>query len=290
MQPFFTGLSITVIISLLYTGVFVFYNNGRVMLFRQDRHDDNLWMKNAAMNIRKITLTAIPFLISLLYAFSLPAAQGETKKNEEDIFKKATTYFYQGKYEMAEVLFQEELTRNPENQLAYSYLGDISLRKKQYDAALEFYKRAIELNPKSAEDYFRIGQVYYYKKDADPAIENFTKSRELDPKIRFAVYHIGLTYLMLKRDKANTISNWEEFLRIAPDDPQYDRIRRVLELLKDPNFVIPPLGSEISIEEALHLGGMVLKESERKAEDTKADHEKKKTKNAAEDIYRDDGL
>ena len=57
----------------------------------------------------------------------------EKDKKEDDNYKKAVKYFYQKKLEMAEVLFQEELKTNPENSLAYSYLGDIFFEKKKYD-------------------------------------------------------------------------------------------------------------------------------------------------------------
>jgi hypothetical protein len=95
---------------------------------------------------------------------------------------------------------------------------------------------------------------------------------------------------MLMRKKEQTISYWEKYLSIAPEDPQYEKIRRAIELLKDPNFIIPPIGSDIPIEEALHLGGAILKDSKHSAEGKKAGHEKKKTKDKIEDIYRDDDL
>jgi hypothetical protein len=93
---------------------------------------------------------------------------------------------------------------------------------------------------------------------------------------------------MLQRDKNGTIRHWEEYIKSAPEDPQYDRIRRAIELLRDPNFIIPPADSDISLEEALQLGGSMLKERDRRAEDKKAGHEDKKTKNKFEDIYKDD--
>ena len=95
---------------------------------------------------------------------------------------------------------------------------------------------------------------------------------------------------MILRDKEKTISSWETFIKKAPEDPQYENIRRVIELLKDPDFKIPPAGSEISIEEALHLGGATLKKMERTAKDKKAGHEDKKTKRKLEDIYLDEDI
>ncbi|TAL39070.1 MAG: tetratricopeptide repeat protein [Spirochaetes bacterium] len=229
-------------------------------------------------------------LIMLCAAGGYAAAEDVKKPAEETLFKKAVAYYYQQKFEMAELMLQEELKTNPENALAYSYLGDIFLLKKRYDGAMDLYRKAVDLNPSSAEDHFRIGQIYYYKKDGKTAIEEFRRAFEINENIKYAYYHMGLSYLMLMRDKKQTIECWETYLRIAPEDPQHEKIRRVIELLKDPNFTIPPVGSEISIEEALHLGGAVLKETAHQTEDKKAGHEKKKTKDTMEDVYRDDAL
>jgi len=233
---------------------------------------------------KKLTAT----LSLLVLACSAALAQQDNENTR--LFKRATAYFFQKKFEMAELLLQEVIKKDPENNLAYSYLGDILLKKKQFDGALNLYKKAIDIKPDNAENYFRVGQIYYYKKIGALAVENFTRAVELDPVMKFAYYHIGLTYLMVLRDKENTIKNWELFLQKAPEDPQYDSIRRVIELLKDPNFVLPPVGSEISIEEALHLGGSTLKKVDRAAEDRKAGHEDKKTKKKIEDIYLEEDM
>ncbi|HNX59957.1 MAG TPA: tetratricopeptide repeat protein, partial [Spirochaetota bacterium] len=76
---------------------------------------------------------------------------------------------------MAELLLQEELRSNPENGVAYSYLGDIFLYKNQYDGALSLYKKAIELRTDNAKDFYNIGQVYYFKQMGDLSIENYRK-------------------------------------------------------------------------------------------------------------------
>ncbi|MBN2403068.1 MAG: tetratricopeptide repeat protein [Spirochaetes bacterium] len=236
------------------------------------------------MNKKRLLIT-FPILFLL---FSLSENLYSQKNKEEDNFKKAVKYFYQKKLEMAEILLQEEVKKNPENSLAYSYLGDIFFEKKRYDGAMTLYRKALEIDPKGAENYFRIGQIYYYKKDSEKAIDNFNLSYKLDKSLKFAYYHIGLSYLMLKRDKYATIESWENFLKIAPEDVQYSRIQRAIELLRDPNFVLPPPGSDISIEEALHLGGSLLESVDRKASERAAGHETKKTKTKLEGIYKDD--
>jgi len=225
----------------------------------------------------------------LCFSLVLPLIAKE-KYLKDPSFKKGVSYFFQKKYEMAELMFQEAVKKNPENKLAYTYLGDLFLRKKRYNAALNSYKKALDIDPQSAENYFRMGQVYYHKKEGKNAIKNFTKAFEMDKTIKFAYYHIGLSYLMLLRDKQNTIKNWESFLRIAPEDPQYEKIKRVLALLKDPRFKIPPIGSEVSIQEALLLGGTALKKVDHKTTDKKAGNEKKKTKKKFDELYTDDDM
>ncbi|HRX14808.1 MAG TPA: tetratricopeptide repeat protein [Spirochaetota bacterium] len=206
-------------------------------------------------------------------------------------FKKGMSYYFQKKFEMAEYHLQEELKENPENYFAYSFLGDIFLIKKRYDEAITLFKRALDLRPDYAENHFRLGQAYYYKNIGNIAISHFTEAYNLNPQIKYSHYHIGLTHLMLLRDKENTIKSWMFYLSIAPEDPQYEKIRRAIELLKDPAFVLPPVGSDIPLEEVLHLGGSVLTKTERSDKDDKgAGHETKKTVDHKADIERDDDL
>lgn len=241
------------------------------------------------MSLYKLNAIVITISIALLLdPVNSYSSGGEQAK--EGLFEKAEGYFFQKKFEMAELLLKEELKKNPENRKAYSYLGDILLKKRRYDEALRYFKKSLDIDPGNALDYFRLGQIYYYKKDAAAAIENFERAYKISPELKFVYYHIGLTNLIVRRDKEETIKNWQKFLDIAPEDPQYEKIRKAIELLKDPDFKIPPPGSEISVEEALYLGGDVLKETERKAGEKKAGHEKKKTKQKLEDIYRDDAL
>ena len=226
-------------------------------------------------------------LISLLiFTGVLPV----NARQSDDLFTRAVNYFFQKKFEMAEVLLQEVVKKEPENALAYSYLGDILLKKKQYDGALSLYLRAIEIDPKIAENFFRLGQIYYVKKNSGLALENFNKALMMNDSFKFVFYQVGLTYLMLVRDKEKTIENWETYIKLAPDDPQYESIKRVIELLKDPKFVLPEIGSNVAIEEVLLLGGASLDTQDRTGENRKADHESKKSKDVIEDIYIDDDL
>src|SRR5512145_1867716 len=134
--------------------------------------------------MKKLIIQILFILVSAIAAY--------TQSPQDDTFQKATTYFFQKKFEMAELLLQEVIKKDPENEAAYSYLGDIYLRKKQFDGALNLYNRALEINPNSAENYFRIGQIYYYKRIGNVSLENYDKALSLDPKLKIVYYHKGL--------------------------------------------------------------------------------------------------
>jgi tetratricopeptide (TPR) repeat protein len=242
---------------------------------------------HAPTNRMKSAVIALCCLVGLGL---VPVRSSAQTKNDKDKFDRAAWYFFQKKFSMAESLLLQVIESDPDNPLAYSYLGDIYFIKKRYDEALDLYRKSIDLNPEAGENYFRIGQIYYYKKDGSKAVDYFKKAIKKDERLTFAYYHIGLTYLMLLRDKENTIQNWEEYLKIARNDPQYDKIKRAIELLKDPRFVIPPPGSDTTIEEALLLGGLTIEKAVRKTKDQEAGHESKKTKQKLEDIYMDDDM
>jgi tetratricopeptide (TPR) repeat protein len=228
--------------------------------------------------------------ILLAVFFSFAAVRGEEAKPQDELFKKAAAYFFKKNFTQAEPLLQRVIDENPENSLAYSYLGDINLVRKRLDDALELYKKSIELTPQLGENYFGLGKIYFKKKHGRMSVEYFRKAIETDTSLKFSYYHMGLAYLMLLRDKNNTIENWETFIKIAPDDPQYNKIKRAITLLKDPNFVIPPPDSDISIEEALLLGGLGIEKVMRKTTDQTEGHELKKTKRKLEELYLDDDL
>ena len=241
-------------------------------------------MKTIKTSLKKTILNFVLILLVVITAvFAVQAKQ-------DDLFTRASNSFFQKKFEMAEVLLQEVIKQEPGNALAYSYLGDIYLKKKLYDGASGLYSKAIELDPQIAENYFRLGQINYIKKEQGLALENFNKALAIDSSLKFTYYQIGLTYLMLVRDKEKTIENWETYIKLAPEDPQYSSIKRVIELLKDPKFVLPEPGSNVAIEEVLLLGGATLDAQDRTGENKKADHESKQSKDIIENIYTDDDL
>lgn len=264
----------------------------------------------------RTTNTLRPCNILMPLFFLLASGIVYASPESDRLFQKAEKNFFNGNFPLAETQFRRVISADPGNPRAHAYLGDIYLKRMKLEEARQHYKKSIDLSPDNADNYFRLGQVSYYQRKGTEAVDFFRKAVTLNPQLRYAHYHIGLSYLMLLRDKNNTIQSWETYLRIAPEDPQYDRIRRVIALLKDPSFTLPPADSDVSLEDYFRMGSDrdyagnrevyryrdgrdvppgndTRRESEpikRKARDEQAGHEEIKTKKKVEDLYSDDDL
>jgi hypothetical protein len=90
--------------------------------------------------------------------------------------------------------------------------------------------------------------------------------------------------LIFKRDKEKTIEHWKHFLKETPKDVQYNQIKKAIALLEQDDFVLPDISSDVSLEEALMLGGKTLEAEIPETRDQTADHEGQKTQNSTEGL------
>ncbi len=209
---------------------------------------------------------------------------------DDEFFKKAEAYYFQKKYEIALKMLEAVLEKTPDNAKALSYTGDIYLIKKDYDKAIQRYNQSVELSADPAMDYFRLGQVYTARKEIPQAKENYQKAYSLNPSKTASLFQLGYLSLVYERDKNACIRYWRDYVLRTPNDPQKEKIQKVIDLLKNPDFVIPPLGSDISLEEALIMGGKTSREEEVDLKDKTTGHEKGKISNESKGLLDDENL
>lgn len=192
----------------------------------------------------------------------------------ENFFDKANKYFKEGKFEMALIYYQKTLQDNPENGDAYFNIAKIYYAKDDYKNALLNFQKADELKPNLKENIRGIASVYAKLKEPDKAIEYFQKLIKLDKNYANAYLDIGNVYLQQLSNKEKTIENWEIFLDLAPTDEQAEKIRRALAYLKDPNFVMPKPGEQLT-ETTAASNGLSLPKLSIEGKDLKAPSEEK---------------
>ncbi len=183
----------------------------------------------------------------------------------KDKFIQGVQFYQQGKFDEAIAAFKDVLKEKPDFAEGYFNLGMAYLRKGDVDPAQEKIEKAIELKPDFIEGYFGLGQVYIEKKDEekatevfqkaidirpndakiylnlgvlyfglnkdDLALENLNKAKELDSLLPDTYYQLGLLYFK-QGALEEAIHNFVEFLRLAPQAPEAEQVKDIIEELK----------------------------------------------------------
>src|SRR5438477_8774118 len=93
-----------------------------------------------------------------------------------DLAWEAKQDFDKGKYRSAEKIYQEILTKTPNNLYSLSNLGVVYFRSGKLKAAELTLKKAVALSPKDEFTHTTLGIVYYRQSKFDEALTELTKS------------------------------------------------------------------------------------------------------------------
>ncbi|HEY1583594.1 MAG TPA: tetratricopeptide repeat protein [Chthoniobacterales bacterium] len=129
----------------------------------------------------------------------------------------AKTDFDEGKFKQAEKLYQEMLTKDPNNLYSLSNLGVVLFRNGKLKAAELTLKKAIALAPRDEFTHTTLGIVYYQQNKFDDALSELTKSLAINPKSATAHNYLGITASQKGWQEAAE----KEMLEAIADNPEY---------------------------------------------------------------------
>jgi Flp pilus assembly protein TadD len=110
-----------------------------------------------------------------------------------DLAWQAKQSFDNGKYHTAEKIYQEMLTKTPNNLYSLSNLGVVYFRTGKLKAAELTLKKAVALSPHDEFTHTTLGIVYYRQAKFDSALTELTKSLGINPKSPTAHNYLGIT-------------------------------------------------------------------------------------------------
>ena len=110
-----------------------------------------------------------------------------------DLAWQAKQSFDKGKYRTAEKIYQEMLTKTPNNLYSLSNLGVVYFRTGKLKAAELTLKKAVALSPNDEFTHTTLGIVYYRQAKFDSALTELTKSLGLNPRSPTAHNYLGIT-------------------------------------------------------------------------------------------------
>jgi tetratricopeptide (TPR) repeat protein len=124
------------------------------------------------------------------YNLALEAAKTDEKLGEEMTAKAMAgigdIYLKKEDFESAQNYFEQSIELLPDNEtLAYN-VGEIYFANQKLDEAIRYYGIAIQINPDWGPPYYRRGLVYVSKSDYQSAKEDFQKFLEVDPNSELA--------------------------------------------------------------------------------------------------------
>lgn len=123
------------------------------------------------------------------------------------------------------------LTANPEDVGALLRVAHLALRAQQFEEAELFNSRALSLAPRSLEG--RVHQAMLRAKDGDAAaaMVQLTEINKEDPGLAEAWFFRGMLG-MQSGDMTVMREAFEQFVAVAPDGAQKDRVRAMLQRSK----------------------------------------------------------
>ena len=134
-----------------------------------------------------------------------------------DMAWQAKQSFDKGKYHTAEKIYQEILTKTPNNLYSLSNLGVVYFRTGKLKAAELTLKKATTLSPNDEFTHTTLGIVYYRQAKFDSALTELTKSLGINPKSATAHNYLGITASQKGWQEAAE----KELLEALAENPNY---------------------------------------------------------------------
>ncbi len=114
---------------------------------------------------------------------------------------------------------------------ALSGLGNLAIRKSDFETAQKYFARALEISPKDEVEAFSVGEIYFSTQHADEAIKYFQLAIQIKPAWSKPYYKLGLVYVQ-KGDYANALECLNKFVEIDPQNPEVPSVKGMISAVE----------------------------------------------------------
>ena len=126
---------------------------------------------------------------------------------------------------------QARVDQNPRDAEGWLHLGMAQRHLGEHDAAYAALERARALTPDDERVVYEMGATRYVQQRWQPAIDLLDQALGLNPRVAYAYYLRGMAASQANR-KDLTVNDLGRFLEIAPNAPEAERARKILESVK----------------------------------------------------------
>ena len=128
------------------------------------------------------------YVSALQYLTAIP----KEKHTLEIVICIANSYESVGDTHSAVMLLESLNKNNLNNYSAFYNLGNIYLKAKVYNNAIESYRLCTRLNTRFAPGFYNLGIAYFETKDYNKALFNFEKAIRLNPSNKDYIYNAAV--------------------------------------------------------------------------------------------------
>ena len=127
---------------------------------------------------------------------------------------------------------EEILKKDPNNYQALVQLGNDYFDIGEAQKSVDTYLRALAVKDGDPNVLTDLGVMYRQLRDFPKAIAAFRKAAAASPTHPQSRMNLGVVLMHDLNDPKGAIAAWEDFLRVAPNDPNAPNIRRSIEELR----------------------------------------------------------
>lgn len=125
-------------------------------------------------------------------------------------------------------LLRDDVARNPSSAPAHRALARYYMQQQQYAEALREFDTVAQLDPTDAESRAYGGWITYLAGLTDRALARLEGAMALDPGYPDAYFFRGMVLYRGKNNPTAAITDFEKYLRLAPDSPMAEQVQSVL--------------------------------------------------------------
>ena len=115
--------------------------------------------------------------------------------------------------------------------IALASLGEISLRKEDFEKAQDYFKQSIEMHPDNEILAYNVGEIYFSNRKIEEAIHYFELSTQIKPDWPASYLKLGYVYLN-KSDYEKAKLNFNKFLELDPESPEVPTVKNMIDYLE----------------------------------------------------------
>jgi tetratricopeptide (TPR) repeat protein len=174
-------------------------------------------------------MSKLPILLPLFFLLSF-IFFGICQADDE-FFQKGLTYYQNREFQLAAATLEQSKKIAPREPLVYFYLGNCYYQLGDLDAAIMNFTAGLNFADNKGVFFYNLGNCYFLKENYEFAVEMYTKAIQYDPALFDSYLNAG-NAAYKEGDIPQTIIQWETYLRVYPQTPQYEKIQKALAYLR----------------------------------------------------------